>query len=68
MPQKFLNLGCKQFNDTCLCQVLKEFMCEEVFYKKIIFNFCSAKVAEEKIRYATYNCVDIDTDMNVYED
>lgn len=31
-------------------------------------SFTSAKVAEEKIRYASYNCVDIDTDMNVFED
>ena len=34
----------------------------------ILYVCFSAKVAEEKIRYATYNCVDIDTDMNVYED
>lgn len=28
----------------------------------------SAKIAEEKLRYATYNCMDIDTDMNLWED
>ncbi|XP_052776275.1 E3 ubiquitin-protein ligase HECTD3-like isoform X2 [Mya arenaria] len=31
-------------------------------------NYTSAKIAEEKIRYATYNCMDIDTDMNLWED
>ncbi|XP_052273526.1 E3 ubiquitin-protein ligase HECTD3-like [Dreissena polymorpha] len=31
-------------------------------------NYSSAKMAEEKIRYATYNCMDIDTDMNLWED
>lgn len=31
-------------------------------------NYSSAKIAEEKLRYATYNCMDIDTDMNMWED
>ncbi|XP_045157953.2 E3 ubiquitin-protein ligase HECTD3-like isoform X2 [Mercenaria mercenaria] len=31
-------------------------------------NYTSAKIAEEKLRYATYNCMDIDTDMNLWED
>lgn len=31
-------------------------------------NYTSGKVAEEKLRYATYNCMDIDTDMNLWED
>ncbi|XP_041372732.1 E3 ubiquitin-protein ligase HECTD3-like isoform X2 [Gigantopelta aegis] len=30
--------------------------------------YSSAKVAEEKIRYAAYNCIAIDTDMNPWED
>lgn len=30
--------------------------------------YSSAKVAEEKLRYAAYNCIAIDTDMNPWED
>lgn len=30
--------------------------------------FCSAKVCEEKLRYAAYNCVAIDTDMSPWEE
>lgn len=29
---------------------------------------CSAKVCEEKLRYAAYNCVAIDTDMSPWEE
>ena len=29
---------------------------------------CSAKVAEEKLRYAAYNCIAIDTDMSTWDD
>ncbi|KAK3585008.1 hypothetical protein CHS0354_024922 [Potamilus streckersoni] len=39
--------------------------CANILY---LPNFSSAKVAEEKIRYAAYNCMDIDTDMNLWED
>ncbi|KAL3869955.1 hypothetical protein ACJMK2_042575 [Sinanodonta woodiana] len=39
--------------------------CANIFY---LPNFSSAKDAEEKIRYAVYNCMDIDTDMNIWED
>jgi hypothetical protein len=28
---------------------------------------CSAKACEEKLRYAAYNCIAIDTDMNPWE-
>jgi len=28
---------------------------------------CSAKVMEEKLRYAAYNCIAIDTDTNAME-
>ncbi|XP_058031226.1 E3 ubiquitin-protein ligase HECTD3 [Ahaetulla prasina] len=31
-------------------------------------NYASAKVCEEKLRYAAYNCVAIDTDMSPWED
>ncbi|KAL4235652.1 E3 ubiquitin-protein ligase HTD3 [Mactra antiquata] len=31
-------------------------------------DYTSAKIAEEKLRYATYNCMDIDTDMNMMDD
>nr|KAG5697406.1 hypothetical protein BaRGS_008832 [Batillaria attramentaria] len=30
--------------------------------------YSSAKMAEEKLRYAAYNCIAIDTDMNPWED
>lgn len=30
--------------------------------------FRSAKVCEEKLRYAAYNCVAIDTDMSPWEE
>lgn len=33
-----------------------------------LFLFCSAKVCEEKLRYAAYNCVAIDTDMSPWEE
>lgn len=36
-----------------------------------LFSFCfinSPKVAEEKIRYAAYNCVAIDTDVSPWEE
>ncbi|KAG8546860.1 hypothetical protein GDO81_029716 [Engystomops pustulosus] len=31
-------------------------------------NYPSVKICEEKLRYAAYNCVAIDTDMNPWED
>uniref|UniRef100_W5M5A4 HECT domain containing 3 n=1 Tax=Lepisosteus oculatus TaxID=7918 RepID=W5M5A4_LEPOC len=31
-------------------------------------SICSAKVCEEKLRYAAYNCVAIDTDMSPWEE
>ncbi|KAE8609931.1 hypothetical protein XENTR_v10011949 [Xenopus tropicalis] len=31
-------------------------------------NYASAKICEEKLRYAAYNCVAIDTDMNPWEE
>ncbi|KAJ1169518.1 hypothetical protein NDU88_001411 [Pleurodeles waltl] len=34
----------------------------------ILPNYASAKVCEEKLRYAAYNCVAIDTDMSPWED
>ncbi|XP_074642491.1 E3 ubiquitin-protein ligase HECTD3-like [Tubulanus polymorphus] len=31
-------------------------------------NYSSAKIAEEKLRYAAYNCVAIDTDMDAWDE
>lgn len=31
-------------------------------------HYASAKVCEEKLRYAAYNCVAIDTDMSPWEE
>lgn len=31
-------------------------------------SLCSAMVCEEKLRYAAYNCVAIDTDMSPWEE
>lgn len=39
--------------------------------KRILILICftfSAKVAEEKIRYAAYNCLAIDTDVSPWEE
>lgn len=33
----------------------------------ILFSVCSAQVCEEKLHYAVYNCVDIDTDFEYME-
>ena len=37
-------------------------------WNTIVFLNCSAKVAEEKIRYAAYNCLAIDTDVSPWEE
>uniref|UniRef100_A0A674MRU3 HECT domain containing 3 n=1 Tax=Takifugu rubripes TaxID=31033 RepID=A0A674MRU3_TAKRU len=44
--------------------------CDESFSLILFFFhlFCSAKVCEEKLRYAAYNCVAIDTDMSPWEE
>lgn len=34
----------------------------------VTFFSASAKVCEEKLRYAAYNCVAIDTDMSPWEE
>ncbi|KAG8437018.1 hypothetical protein GDO86_007920 [Hymenochirus boettgeri] len=39
--------------------------CSSILY---LPNYASAKVCEEKLRYAAYNCVAIDTDMSPWEE
>lgn len=41
---------------------------EEDIEAELGLSFCSAKKAEEKIRYAIYNCIAIDTDTNAWEE
>ncbi|XP_060940191.1 E3 ubiquitin-protein ligase HECTD3-like [Limanda limanda] len=43
----------------------KSSTCSSTFY---LPNYPSAKVCEEKLRYAAYNCVAIDTDVNAREE
>ena len=40
----------------------------QAFEIQLFFLNCSAKVAEEKIRYAAYNCLAIDTDVSPWEE
>lgn len=40
----------------------------QAFEIETVFLNCSAKVAEEKIRYAAYNCLAIDTDVSPWEE
>lgn len=34
----------------------------------VLCTTCSAEICEEKLRYAAYNCVAIDTDMSPWEE
>ena len=37
-------------------------------YNKSLLSFYSAKICEDKLRYASYNCVDMDADVNYMDD
>lgn len=43
-------------------------LCNVTFLVLLFVLSCSAKVCEEKLRYAAYNCVAIDTDMSPWEE
>ena len=42
--------------------------CHANSFSSFLLFTCSAKVAEEKIRYAAYNCLAIDTDVSPWEE
>ena len=54
----------------CYCRTAVDCLPESSTCGNALFlpNYTSAKIAEEKIRYAAYNCMDIDTDMNLWEE